>query len=110
MLEALWSVEFVSNLQGVGAGVAVLETGRILGGDGQYYYVGSYRVENGTAFAEVEVTHYSGPPSSIFGLAKKFTLSLSGRPDRERFELHGNVVESPQLRIGLRLTRRAELP
>lgn len=38
MLEALWSVEFVSNTDGEGAGVAVLETGRILGGDGQYYY------------------------------------------------------------------------
>ena len=33
MLEALWSVEFVSNVNDSGAGVVVLETGRILGGD-----------------------------------------------------------------------------
>lgn len=42
MIEALWSVEFMSNLQGAGAGVAVFETGRVLGGDAGYTYVGKY--------------------------------------------------------------------
>lgn len=42
MLEALLSVEFVSNVQGSGAGVVVIETGRILGVDSSYLYVGKY--------------------------------------------------------------------
>ena len=110
MLEALWSVEFSSNVQGVGAGVAVLETGRVLGGDSQYFYVGSYKVHNDQIQAQLTVTHYAGAPSSIFGTAKQFTLQLTGAPARDRFELHGHVLESPNLKITIRLTRRAELP
>lgn len=110
MLEALWSVEFVSNVQGTGAGVAVLETGRVLGGDGQYFYVGSYKVQNGQVQSQLKVTHYAGQPSSIFGPAKEFNLQLTGTPNDLSFELHGHVVETPSLKIGIRLTRRAELP
>lgn len=47
MIEALWSAEFTSNVGNFGAGVAVLETDRILGGDSQYYYVGNYQIVNG---------------------------------------------------------------
>lgn len=110
MLEALWSVEFVSNVQSFGAGVAVLETGRVLGGDAQYFYVGTYQVENAIANAEVKVTHYAGQPNSIFGQAKQFTLKLSGKPGSAYFELYGHVVENSALLIGMRLTRRADLP
>jgi len=110
MLEALWSVEFVSNVQGAGAGVAVLETGRVLGGDNQYTYVGSYRTENHVVHADVKVTHYTGSTNSVFGPAKEFTLRVSGKPAREQFTLNGYVVENPSLKLGIRLTRRAELP
>lgn len=110
MLEALWSVEFVSNVQGVGAGVAVLETGRVLGGDGQYYYVGNYESNNGVAKAIIKVTHYAGPPNSVFGQIKEFNLILEGKPSEKAFELHGHVQENPSLKIGIRLTRRSELP
>jgi hypothetical protein len=112
MLEALWSVEFVSSLQVVGAGVAVLETGRVLVGDAQYYYVGtcSYDQHTDTVTAELKVTHYAGSEHSVFGAARNFRLRLSGKPNRERFDIHGHVVENPSLNIGIRLTRRAELP
>ncbi len=110
MLEALWSVEFVSNVQGAGAGVAVLESSKVLGGDSQYFYVGSFRVEAGTVHAKVKVTHYAGPSNSIFGPLSESTLELTGKPARDQFELVGRVVENPNLLIGLRLKRRAELP
>ncbi len=110
MLEALWSVEFISNVQGSGAGVAVLETGRVLGGDNQYTYVGSYKVENGVTFADIRVALHNEPDNSIFGPLKEFTLRLSGQARRDQFDLHGEVVENPALKIGIRLTRRAELP
>ena len=110
MLEALWSVEFVSNVQGFGSGIVVLETGRVLGGDAQYFYVGSYVVEGGTIKATVTINHYSGPPNTIFGQANSVTLNFSGKPARDQFELQGSVAGNPALTIGVRFTRRAELP
>src|SRR5436309_114678 len=110
MLEALWSVEFVSNVQGTGAGVAVLETGRILGGDTSFIYIGSYKTKNDKVIADIKVTNYRGVPSSVFGPIKEFNLHLEGIPQQNVFEVHGHMVENPALRIGIRLTRRAELP
>lgn len=110
MLEALWSVEFQSNVHGFGAGVAVIETGRILGGDGQFIYVGSYKVTNDTIHADLTITHYAGPMISVFGQAKQFGLSLSGQPAQNKFTMQGHVAGQPNLKIGIQLTRRAELP
>ena len=44
MIEALWSVDFSTNLGMHGFGIAVFETKRILGGDSGMIYVGSYEV------------------------------------------------------------------
>lgn len=110
MLEALWSVEFVSNVEGAGAGVAVLETGRVLGGDSSYFYVGTYRMDGSDVRASLRVTHYAGPPNSIFGNAREFTLEVVGRPAHDSFLASGHVAENPALNIAIRLTRRAELP
>lgn len=110
MIEALWSVNFGSNLQGFGAGVAVLETGRVLGGDAQYTYVGAYSVSGGTITANVVIRHYFGPPSSIFGNANQFTLTLSGEIEHDSFEMSGHIDGRPDLQIAIRFTRRAELP
>ena len=110
MLEALWSVEFVSNVNDFGAGVVVLETSRVLGGDSQYYYVGTFKLEGKTMHASIQVTHFAGPASSVFGPQRQFNLQLSGTPSREQFLLQGHMVENPQMKIGIRLTRRAELP
>lgn len=110
MLEALWSVEFVSDAGFTGAGVAVFETERILGGDNRYTYVGWYKVVGGIMQAEIEVKHYSGDPQSVFGTDRQFSLSLTGKPEYDAFQVFGNRVEAPDRRIAIQLTRRAELP
>ncbi|MCL4503957.1 MAG: hypothetical protein M1438_19195 [Deltaproteobacteria bacterium] len=89
MLEALWSAEFVSNLQSFGAGVVIFETNRIFGGDSAYYYLGSCNVENQILNADIEVIHYAGQPFSIFGPLKKFHLKLSGKVQDNFMELQG---------------------
>lgn len=110
-IEALWSVEFISNTQIVGAGVAVLDADRIFGGDSQYFYVGNYKSERGVTTANIKVTHYAGAyDSSIFGPAKEFHLTLKGTPARDQFELHGHVIGMRDLTISMRLSRRSELP
>lgn len=110
MIEALWSVEFVSNMNFLGAGVVVFETGRVFGGDSQYYYIGDYQIKNGMLEGSIEVTHYSGEPWSIFGILTNFRLNISGQPNKKTFDLRGYLVEDPTKKIQIRLTRRAELP
>jgi len=109
MLEALWTIEFGS-YEAFGAGVVVFETGRIFGGDNQYYYIGNYDVKNDTVEGEVEVTHYSGPGYSVFGRLQKFHLKLSGKLQEPIMELQGFLIESPDKKIWVRCTKRAELP
>ena len=110
MLEALWSVEFVSNAQRNGAGVIVLETGRAFGGDSLYYYVGDYKMNHDKAQVSLKVKHYNGPASSIFGPLKEFNVKLEGTPARDTFDMEGYLIENPAMKLIIRLTRRAELP
>lgn len=113
MLEALWSVEFIANTQIHGAGVIVLESERIYGGDSQYFYLGKYKTtgDNGDILnAEITVTHYHGIPFSIFGTLQKFTVKLTGKCRPDTFEMQGFLVENPALKLGVRLTNQAKLP
>lgn len=110
MIEALWSVEFVSNLNVFGSGVVIFETGRIFGGDAQYYYTGTYEMKNGALIGDLDVVHYSGNPWSVFGTLNKFSLRVSGRPKEKTFDVEGSLNQDPSKKILIRLTKRAELP
>ena len=112
MLEALWTVEFGSNLGNFGAGVAIFETGRILGGDSSFTYEGSYCVNDGSISAEIEVKKHSETLNmqSVFGPLSQFHLKLVGPANPNRICLRGIVVENPSLQIVINGVRRAELP
>lgn len=112
MIEALYGIEFVSNVDDSGYGVVVFETGRMLGGDSSFVFVGSYQISNGDIAAEVKCTNDRGVFQSIFGDIKEFTLKLFGTPDtgHEEFMLKGHMVENPSMEVSVKLTRRAELP
>ena len=111
MLEALWSVDFQSNSQMWGTGVAVFETGRVLGGDSAMVYIGEFSVDpNGTVHAEIKVSRYSTVPMpSVVGM-ENFTLSVKGKADRKEMKLTGVVKEDPSRTITIHAVRRAELP
>lgn len=114
MLEALWSVEFQSSLGAMGGGIVVLETGRVLGGDVQYTYIGNYKIspDGKTIDADVEVKKYGNVPGivSVFGPAQLFSLKLSGTPAPNNMTLSGHVAGQPHLKIDIRFSRQAELP
>ncbi len=111
MLEGLWTIEFVSNLGTQGAGVVILESGRILGGDSSYYYRGTFEVKNKTVEAQMEGSHYSGEAHSIFGFRHKFKLKLSGKPQVPLMKLKAHFVDNPLMEdLSAQLTLRAELP
>jgi hypothetical protein len=111
MLEALWTIEFVSDSRSYGTGVIIFDTGRVWGGDASYYYIGTGRSDsNGILHAQIQVTHYNGPPSSIFGPLEKFTVRLEGKVEAPVMLLQGVLGENPERKIAIRCTRREELP
>ena len=114
MLEALWSMEFASNVGGAGAGMVVLETGRVLGGDPSFTVIGSYKMTpQGVVEVKVRVKRFRADPryQSIFGAGfDDLELQLAGRPERESFDLQGSVVGAPARQVKVRLVRRGELP
>ena len=110
MLEAMYGIEFNSNMNDGGYGVLVLETGRIFGGDSSFVYIGNYVFENGLVKADVKCTNDRNLLRSVFGNLKEFNLHLEGKPQHEGFVLQGHMVENPAMKIDVKLTRRAELP
>ncbi len=108
-IEALWSMQFASP-ENIGAGVVVLQTGRIFGGDGRYYYLGQYQLQGRTLRARVDVHHYSGEPYSVFGKLQHFTLDLSGHVHDSTMFCTGSLVEEPDRKLDIFLERRADLP
>ena len=119
MIEALWSVDFVSNVTkpgfgNFGNGIVVLETGRVLGGDTQFTYIGSYSVPagGGVVTAEIEVRKYNTLPgmSSVFGELALFHLKLSGAVGEKTMTMSGHMIENPALTLTVKFHRRAELP
>jgi hypothetical protein len=88
----------------------IIETEKVLGGDSQYFYVGTYSLQGSKAVAKVKITHYTGTTYSIFGALDEFDLELSGTPAHGGFTMNGYIVQNRALQISMRLTRRAELP
>ncbi len=110
MLEAMYGVEFVSNMDDGGYGVVILETGRILGGDSSFVFVGNYEVKNGIFIADIKCTNDRNTLLSIFGDITEFNLHLEGKPKHNEFVVQGHMKENPEMKIAVKLTRRAELP
>lgn len=111
MVEALWSVEFKSNLQMIGSGIVVLETGRIFGGDSAMIYIGNYKIAGNTIQARIRVQRYAHAPgmSSVTGI-DDYELELSGKTDQKNIVLQGHVVGAPNIQMVVSAVRRAELP
>lgn len=117
-IEALWVLYIgevgqpVPTPGGSASGVVVLESGRAFGGDGAFYWVGSYRVDNGKIAGELRSTHYNGDNYTIFGTHEhSYRVAFEGALDPL-----GNLVghawrpEAPNLKVAAMLVRKAELP
>ena len=110
MIEAMYGIEFISNQNDGGYGIVIFETGRVLGGDSSFVFVGDYEVENGRLNARVKCTNDRKILRSIFGDYDEFNLVLEGQPNHGEMVLGGHMVENPEMKIFIKLTRRAELP
>ena len=108
-LEQLWSLEFVSKMSSEGGGIVVLEKNKILGGDNNYFYVGSYDTEGNKLNATIDVKHYHGQCNPIFGEIEEFILKLVGDYDEDEMFLTGNILEDPSRELHVRLKYHAEI-
>jgi hypothetical protein len=111
MLSGLWTVEFGSSSGSFGGGVAVFRQGKILGGDGGYFYLGSYEVHDMSFTATLTVQPFAERTESVFGTTgKMLTLKLVGTlKDDAHAIAQGYLTDMPETRLGVKLTKRSEI-
>ncbi len=116
-VEALWVASFgdASDPQMIpgysNAGVVVLETGRIYGGDFGYYYLGKYQIDGDKIFADVEIVHFNGPILDAFQLGiPKFAIRMEGIIADPYIIGEMWPVKFPNRRIKVQLEHKAALP
>jgi hypothetical protein len=82
----------------------------VLGGDNGYFYIGTY-TETGHAFhATIDVTPFVDGIQTVFStLGKNLKLTLVGAlsTDGASATAQGQLSAAPQMRIGVRLIKRA---
>ena len=105
----MWTAEFGSSTGMFGGGVAVFLDGRILGGDGDYYYIGEYSLHGNSFQATVRVFPFIEGAESVFKtVGRDLTLELQGSlTDETHATAQGQPREMPHLKFGVKLTKRA---
>jgi hypothetical protein len=114
----MWAVYFGDlGSQQVNSGVAVLETGRVFGGDSMMAYLGTYAIRNGEISSELRVWAYN--PNQIvttafgkMGTPEGSTVALSGKFNAAQDQMDGFIweVANPTAKIPAQLKKVAELP
>lgn len=103
MRDGLYKVAFQTPL-GAGAGVVVLQDGKLRGGDSSMYYVGSYS-ETGSQFsAEVASSRHTQGLPSVFG-KDNVRISLKGTSQSDSAQMTGTSPDAPGVRLQATLTR-----
>ena len=78
-MEGLWSATFTGRV-GTGHGVVVFSGDNVVGGDGVFYWIGTYAVQGETITAKLQASSHSGVAEvTVLGtVARSFSLELSG--------------------------------
>ena len=105
MQNGLYKVEFKTPL-GAGAGVVVLQDGKIQGGDSSMYYVGDYSESGQTFSARLEGKLHTNMPGlvSVFGVNHTH-IKLSGQTSGDSAVMQGKADEAPTVQFQAKLTR-----
>lgn len=120
-LEGMWAVYFGDVTGGgVNSGIAVLETGRVFGGDSMIAYVGRYEVNGNTVTAKIRTWPYNPTQvvTTAFGHVASqgptdVTLQGQFKPnDGQMGEIDGQLWETanPSVKLGARLVKIENLP
>jgi hypothetical protein len=72
-VNGLWTVVF-STATGEGTGVLTLSDGKLSGGDGNYYYLGSFKQDGSKLTGSLRVVHFAGALTNVFGPVRDLQL------------------------------------
>jgi hypothetical protein len=116
-VEALWIARFGGAaapqiIRGhSNAGVVVLESGRLFGGDALYYYLGNYTTNGQTVSATAKIVHFNGPVLNAFGTQQReYEIVVEGTLDRDTITATMHQTTNPGRRIPIIFERKANLP
>jgi len=101
MLNGFWTVTFHTNVD-AGAGVIVVNNGKVVGGDTSFTYIGPITHDsNGSVTGELQVSRHSKFLPPVAPGLENYALTLSGTASAESFDLIGKVKgqESAQMMI-----------
>ena len=109
MVEGLWTVEFRSSLGLMGFGTVIFEGGRVVGGDGGYYYKGTYEISGESISGKLFVKKFNEGYNSVFGPVEAFNLQASGTASDSVMILLASAAELPNLKMSIVCTKREDL-
>nr|CRH06373.1 protein of unknown function [Candidatus Magnetococcus massalia] len=111
MIDALYDVEFVSNVKTGGHGIVIFHDGLVMGGNASFVYMGTYGIDDGLISAKISCKNDIGVMATIFGDPIEFSFTLTGKVgDEEEIVLKGALIDDPTKLVFMKLNRRAELP
>jgi T3SS negative regulator,GrlR len=108
-MDGFWTAEFGSSAGIFGGGVVLFQAGKVMGGDGGYFYLGEYKLHGKEFEATIVVSPFIEGYTSVFNTAgQKFTLDLVGSVAREdQIVAQGQRKGMPGVTFGVKLTKRA---
>ena len=109
MFNGLWTIEFISTMNRFGAGVLVLNNGRLLGGDNGYYYLGNYAVKDNNIRGKVAITRFNKNIISVFGDVDQFSLTFAGQIKPDSVEAVASFDNTPDLKIRIICNKKVDL-
>lgn len=109
MFNGLWTIEFISTMNRFGAGVLVLNNGRLLGGDNGYYYLGNYDVKDNNIRGKVAVTRFNKNIISVFGDVDHFSLTFDGQIKPDLIEAVASFGNTPDFKIRIICKKKVDL-
>jgi hypothetical protein len=113
-IEGLWAVEFGhagSEFVAINAGIAVLETNRVFGGDSWFAYTGTFQTTPSGVTGALNVKRHHHDPGSIdaFGTGDdEFTVDLVASQTHDG-RLEGTIERNGH-KLGVRLRKLSDLP
>ena len=100
----LYKVEF-RTAHGMGSGVVTLGNGKFQGGDGAFYYVGTFSEEGDKFSATVHVKRHSAGSSVV---PENATIQVQGTSTETSAQLAGTVVGVPGMTFQAHIKRLAD--
>jgi hypothetical protein len=106
MRDGLYKVDFRTQ-GGSGAGVVVLQGGKVRGGDSGLYYAGTFAENGDQITAQIATNRHTVGIGSVFG-RDRVNISLRGTAKGDTAQMTGTAAEAPGLNFQASLTRIAD--